>query len=191
MKKWDDKKELLENLIQVKNMPYEQIGKMFNCSGANIRKVAKKIGIELKQRRKINENETFNRVKHKTGVCLNCNCEFKIGKNTKGKFCSYKCKLDYQYKQNIEKWKNGEILGCDNCGQISRFVKKYLLNKVGNKCEICGFNTPNKFTGLSILQIHHIDGNCMNNKEENLQVLCPNCHGLTDNWGRSNKKVGE
>ena len=28
--------------------------------------------------------------------------------------------------------------------------------------------------------VHHIDGNCTNNKEENLQLLCPNCHcGIT------------
>lgn len=27
----------------------------------------------------------------------------------------------------------------------------------------------------------------MNNKEENLQLLCPNCHSLTENFGSSNK----
>jgi predicted HNH restriction endonuclease len=27
-----------------------------------------------------------------------------------------------------------------------------------------------------ILQLHHIDGNRENNKEENLTLLCPNCH---------------
>lgn len=190
MKKWDERRELLVDLIQVKNMPYEQIGKIFNCSGNNIKKIAKRLGIELKQKRKINDKENFNKGKHKTNICLNCGREFEVCKNTTGKYCSNECQQEYQYKQNIEKWKNGEKTGCDKYGQISPFVKRYLLNKVGNKCEICGFDIPNKFTGLTILQIHHIDGDCMNNKEENLQVLCPNCHALTDNWGRSNGKSG-
>lgn len=37
------------------------------------------------------------------------------------------------------------------------------------------------------LEVHHIDGNCTNNKEENLQLLCPNCHSLTPNSGSLNK----
>ena len=56
-----------------------------------------------------------------------------------------------------------------------------------NKCEICGLtewlNNPIK------LQIHHIDGDHMNNEIENIQLLCPNCHSQTENYaGRKNKK---
>lgn len=29
------------------------------------------------------------------------------------------------------------------------------------------------------LEIEHIDGNALNNKEDNLILLCPNCHSLT------------
>lgn len=61
--------------------------------------------------------------------------------------------------------------------------------KNNNCCEVCGYNTPNPYTGKSILQIHHIDGNCLNNKEENLQLLCPNCHCLTENFGSRNKNA--
>ena len=35
--------------------------------------------------------------------------------------------------------------------------------------------------------MHHIDGDCTNNKIENLQLLCPNCHSLTSNLGILNK----
>jgi hypothetical protein len=31
------------------------------------------------------------------------------------------------------------------------------------------------------LELHHINGNPFDNRLENLQVLCPNCHTLTDN----------
>ena len=33
-----------------------------------------------------------------------------------------------------------------------------------------------------MLELHHIDGNHNNNKLENLQMLCPNCHSITDNF---------
>ena len=36
------------------------------------------------------------------------------------------------------------------------------------------------------LQVHHIDGNHINNELNNLQLLCPNCHAQTDNWCRNN-----
>lgn len=37
-------------------------------------------------------------------------------------------------------------------------------------------------TGKVPLEIHHIDGNYLNNNISNLQVLCPNCHSLTSNY---------
>lgn len=51
----------------------------------------------------------------------------------------------------------------------------------------CGWNEINPYTGLIPLQIHHIDGNCLNNEENNLELLCPNCHALTENYGNLNK----
>ena len=37
--------------------------------------------------------------------------------------------------------------------------------------------------------MHHIDGDCTNNKMENLQLLCPNCHSLTSNFGSFKTKT--
>ena len=41
------------------------------------------------------------------------------------------------------------------------------------------------------LQLHYIDGNHNNNKLDNLQLLCPNCHAQTDNYCRpkTNKRI--
>ena len=41
--------------------------------------------------------------------------------------------------------------------------------------------------GTYALQIHHIDGDATNNREENLQVLCPNHHAMTEHFGSRNK----
>lgn len=39
------------------------------------------------------------------------------------------------------------------------------------------------------LELHHIDGDKKNNELVNLQILCPNCHSLTDNYrGKKLKK---
>lgn len=59
-----------------------------------------------------------------------------------------------------------------------------------HQCELCG-NT--KWLEEKIpLELHHIDGKHENNKLENLQLLCPNCHSMTDNYrGRALKLKGK
>ena len=47
-------------------------------------------------------------------------------------------------------------------------------------CEKCGLEI---WQGQQIpLEIHHINGNNTDNRLENLQLLCPNCHALTNNY---------
>ena len=64
-----------------------------------------------------------------------------------------------------------------------------IANLRGYKCEICGLS---EWIGKKItLEVHHIDGDSLNNELDNLQLLCPNCHSMTDNWkGRGIKKKG-
>jgi predicted HNH restriction endonuclease len=38
------------------------------------------------------------------------------------------------------------------------------------------------------LELHHIDGDKTNNTLENFQLLCPNCHALTDSYRGKNVK---
>lgn len=65
---------------------------------------------------------------------------------------------------------------------------KKLLNEgyKENRCEVCGIT---EWNGKPItLQLHHIDGDHLNNSLENLQVICPNCHSQTDNFrGKANR----
>ena len=39
------------------------------------------------------------------------------------------------------------------------------------------------------LELHHINGDNTDNRIENLQLLCPNCHALTDNYRGKNIKI--
>ncbi len=48
----------------------------------------------------------------------------------------------------------------------------------------------NPVTGKVPLEIDHIDGDSENNKEENLRLICPNCHSLTPSFRNLNKGKG-
>lgn len=55
------------------------------------------------------------------------------------------------------------------------------------KCERCKITT---WEGEQIsFHLHHKDGDRLNNELDNLQVLCPNCHSLTENFaGKATRK---
>ena len=48
----------------------------------------------------------------------------------------------------------------------------------------------NHVTGRVPVQIDHKDGDWMNHKKDNLEVLCPNCHSLTPTYMGLNKGHG-
>jgi hypothetical protein len=55
-------------------------------------------------------------------------------------------------------------------------------------CEECGWNEKSK-DGRIPLELDHINGDSMDNRLENLRVLCPNCHSLKPTHrGRNRKK---
>ena len=119
-------------------------------------------------------------------ICLNCGKEL-IGNKKNNKYCCQQCQLDYQHKQYIEKWKSGQESGLKGKYDVSNHIRKYLFEKNNNSCQKCGWNKINPITGNVPLQIHHIDGDCLNNSEDNLELLCPNCHSLTETFGNLNK----
>jgi hypothetical protein len=49
-------------------------------------------------------------------------------------------------------------------------------------CEICDFTAKHRCQ----LDVHHMDGNHMNNSPENLQTVCANCHRLITHHQKPN-----
>ena len=72
----------------------------------------------------------------------------------------------------------------------SHHIRRYLFEKYENKCCECGWSKTNIFTDKIPLELEHVDGDYTNNKEDNLKLLCPNCHSLTATWKGANKKQG-
>lgn len=61
-----------------------------------------------------------------------------------------------------------------------------ILYEQNEKCNKCGLN--NWLGEPLILELEHKDGNHYNNVRDNLEMLCPNCHSLTETWRGRNKK---
>lgn len=76
---------------------------------------------------------------------------------------------------------------CEHSSLSSSKVKElvYRLDLKENKCEKCGIST---WQNQSIVcELHHINGDSTDNRLENLQILCPNCHSQTDNFRSRNR----
>jgi Zn finger protein HypA/HybF involved in hydrogenase expression len=82
--------------------------------------------------------------------------------------------------------KNGEPL--DNFfikgekKKASSHVKNRLINNglKEYKCERCDISEW--LGGRLVIELHHINGDPTDNRLENLQMLCPNCHSQTHNY---------
>lgn len=132
-------------------------------------------------------NKTRAKVKPKFN-CLNCNKEFVFKKTSKNKYCNNLCQQSFQYKAYIESWKNGNENGEKGKGQVSKYIKRYLLDKFQNSCSCCKISSWNEKP--IVLEVEHIDGNSDNNLEDNLTILCPNCHSQTNSYKGANRGSG-
>lgn len=82
---------------------------------------------------------------------------------------------------DIEKLEKGEFVTpniyVDNWNYISRKVRE----KRKYTCENCGFSPRNEYE-KRFIHTHHINGDKINNYEDNLKVLCIKCHSEVDNF---------
>jgi len=119
--------------------------------------------------------------------CKNC------GADTLGTYCSNRCQHAFQNSEIVAEWKENPEKGTRSGSRLKSAVRKYILEKFDYKCSECGWDKKNPVTGKTPLEVDHIDGDPTNNAEDNLRLLCPNCHALTPTWkalnaGKANKK---
>lgn len=95
-----------------------------------------------------------------------------------------------QYSMVVDAWISGDHPG--NHGPktpcvVHPAVRKFLYEEADNSCTKCGFKGTHPVDGRPILNLNHIDGDASNHARSNLEVLCPNCHAMTPNYGNRNK----
>jgi hypothetical protein len=122
------------------------------------------------------------------GQCLNCNRNLNSSKKI---YCNNTCQRELDYKSYIRKWLDKKVSGNTSREMfVSNHVKRWLRENRGDSCQRCSWSEINPSTGKIPTQIHHIDGNSRNSHEDNLEILCPNCHSLTETFGNLNRGRG-
>lgn len=67
-----------------------------------------------------------------------------------------------------------------------KHAKRYLINKLGNLCQICGIS---EWQGSPVpLVCDHIDGDSNNNNISNFRIVCCNCDAQLPTYKSKNKK---
>lgn len=124
----------------------------------------------------------------KNAVCMFCNVTYIVGKGAAAKYCTQQCSATHRTQMAVEKWLAGEDRGWSGkTVQLKIFIRKYLKDTRGSACSRCGWDEKHPVDGKSLTEIDHIDGDAHNCKPDNLRVLCPNCHSMTDTHRARNK----
>lgn len=94
--------------------------------------------------------------------CVYCGTEF-LAYRSQTRYCSRVCGSRSRLDRMI---RDGTI------GTQSRKLKARLLAQRAS-CHRCGWSEE-----IAVLEAHHVDRNRKNNREDNLILLCPNCHSI-------------
>ena len=112
--------------------------------------------------------------------CLFCGNETRL---TSSMFCSFKCKIDYDWKKKIE---NAIKSGFAPAHQT--MAKRLILRMYKHACSIC---EGHEWFGNSIpLVLDHINGNHEDWRLNNLRLVCGNCDMLLPTYKSKNKNKG-
>lgn len=90
--------------------------------------------------------------------------------------------------QSKEKYSLDEVFS-ENSIVTQKVLRGYVErhNIIPYVCSCCGCNGEWQ-NGIISLEIHHKNGIKTDNRIQNLEYLCPNCHALTETYRGKNKK---
>lgn len=117
--------------------------------------------------------------------CLGCDHPYHPVRGSRGMYCSNKCRWHHKKLLIYKAIEEGTYQSLN-----SNLLRKYLVEKRGEKCEVCGWNKINPTSGKCPIQVDHKDGNAENNHPTNIRLLCGSCHTLTPTYCNLNKGKG-
>lgn len=105
-----------------------------------------------------------------------------------------KCNELYGYRKN--RIPTEDILAGKH-PEIATYKLKIRLIREGylkDECSICGWNKKPEGREFTPCELDHINGNPTDHRLENLRIICPNCHSLTETYrfrrGKTNEAQG-
>ena len=73
-------------------------------------------------------------------------------------------------------------------------IKLIKFGYLEDKCSICGWDKKPEGSEFTPCELDHINGNPTDHRLENLRIICPNCHSLTETYrfrrGKTNESLG-
>lgn len=179
------KKVDLEDLIFVQKISYRKIGEKYGVSDTYIKKVCKRLGIELPIRAKFDEN--FKPVNTGKGKKINCLCCGKEVNTSYDKqlYCNKECWVKHKTEEYYKNYLSNQEYFCDANKDLAP-LKKHILIEQNCECDIC--NIKNVWNGKPMnFILDHINGNASNNMRNNLRLICHNCDSQLDTYKSKNK----
>ena len=99
-------------------------------------------------------------------------------------------------KKKMPSIKTEDILACKYPQYQTYKLKKRLITEgyLEDKCSICGWDKKPEGHEFTPCELDHINGNPTDHRFENLRLICPNCHSLTETYrfrrGKTNESLG-
>lgn len=140
------------------------------------------------------ENNPYWKGGEVTRYCIMCGKKMKIPKcrveRGQGLFCSYKCRAQWRsenksgenshmygkYGENHPSWRGGKSFEPYSI-EFNKKLKSQIRKRDNYTCQECGFTE--KQSGRK-LDLHHINYCKLDNRPENLILLCRSCHSQTN-----------
>ena len=98
---------------------------------------------------------------------------------------SLKVHYSAQRDEYLVQWKAGKLHPSEDR------AKRLLIHERGEKCQKCGWFEHNPYSNTIPVELEHKDGDYKNNRYDNLELLCPNCHSLTPTFRGLNVGKGK
>lgn len=111
-------------------------------------------------------------------------CNKGIDRNNKSGKCKVCNDADIAYAKYLHWLKTGD-LGLSVRTTVKGNLRELLKEHYGYTCSICGIS---EWNGREItLVLDHIDGDALNDTEDNLRFICPNCDSQLDTYKSRNR----
>lgn len=122
------------------------------------------------------------------GICDYCG-DKKPSRNRR--FCSNACQRSYFRSKRLNEIAETGVADFDVSEETNRlWMKRYLIREHGEECMKCGWSETNPHTGNIPIELHHKGGDHRNHSVNNCELLCPNCHSLTESYKGANLGSG-